>query len=98
MCASVEQKSKPLVMLIAIAATVNSAEKLERLKRLAECPACTLAALRQSKILVEAVGWELQFDYEAEVATFWKEHYKAPVHFSRSLCESYGFARLLRGK
>jgi hypothetical protein len=72
MCASVDQKQKPMVMLIAVAATVNSPEKLERLKRLAECPACTLAALRQAGVFNHE--FLISFDYKAEVATFWTEH------------------------
>lgn len=71
MCASVDQKQKPMVMLIAVAVTVNSAEKLERLKRLAECPACTLAALRQAKAFDGE--FRIEFDYRVEAKAFWQD-------------------------
>lgn len=91
MCASVEQKQKPLVMLIEVmqGVTVENVEgKLEQLKQLAECPVCTLAALRQSHVWT-TIPTLVQFDYKAEVAAFWKDYNDNEERIDRKV-EAYG--------
>lgn len=81
MCNVVQFNNKPIDELVE-ALGCGDRDGVDKLRELSEgCPACMLAAIRQSKLQLqtdEVDGWEqhfhVDFDYQMEKANFWSSY------------------------
>lgn len=81
LCATLKNEQRPMDELTAVLAVEKDGYGMKELRELCRnCPACILAAIRQSKIITKTLEQypydyvDLQFDFKQELQAFWDAH------------------------